>query len=68
MLFAVKSIETLYDKAGRDCERATVLMLNSGEKNRDRMFFLVKLECGALQIFTAYSNRWAIECSYYDCN
>jgi len=37
------------------------------EKRPDQMFYCTKLEWSARQILTAYSYRWAIECTFENC-
>jgi SRSO17 transposase len=64
---AVKTIKALYYKAGRDRELTIVLVHDLEGKRPDQMFYCTKLEWNARQILTAYSYRWAIECTFESC-
>ena len=64
---AVKTIKALYYKAGGDRELTIVLVRDLEGKRPDQMFYCTKLEWTARQILTAYSYRWAIECTFQYC-
>jgi hypothetical protein len=64
---AVKTIKALYYKAGGDRELTIVLVRDLEGKRPDQMFYCTKLEWSARQILTAYSYRWAIECTFENC-
>ena len=64
---AVKTITALYYKAGGDRELTIVLVHDLEGKRPDQMFYCTKLEWSAQQILTAYSYRWAIECTFENC-
>jgi hypothetical protein len=64
---AVKTIKALYYKAGGDCELTIVLVHDLDGKRPDQMFYCTKLNWSARQILTAYSYRWAIECTFENC-
>jgi DDE superfamily endonuclease len=64
---AVKTITALYYKAGGDRELKIVLVRDLEGKRPDQMFYCTKLEWSARQILTAYSHRWAIECTFENC-
>ena len=63
----VKTMKALYYKAGGDRELTIVLVRDLDGKSPDQMFYCTKLEWSARQILTAYSYRWAIECSFENC-
>jgi len=64
---AVKAIEALYYKAGRDRLLRIVLVRDLEGKRPDQMFYCTKLEWTARQILSAYACRWAIECTFENC-
>ncbi len=64
---AVKTIKALYYKAGGDRELTIVLVHDLDGKRPDQMFYCTKLNWSARQILTAYSHRWAIECTFENC-
>ena len=64
---AVKTIKALYYKAGGDRELTIVLVHDLDGKRPDQMFYCTKLNWNARQILTAYSYRWAIECTFENC-
>jgi hypothetical protein len=64
---AVKTIKALYYKAGGDRELMIVLVRDLEGKRPDQMFYCTKLDWSARQILTAYSYRWAIECTFQSC-
>jgi hypothetical protein len=61
---AVKTIQALYYKAGRDRLLTIVLVRDLEGKRPDQMFYCTKLEWTARQILSAYACRWAIECTF----
>jgi hypothetical protein len=64
---AVKTIKALYYKAGGDRELTIVLVHDLEGKRPDQMFYCTKLDWSARRILTAYSYRWAIECTFENC-
>jgi hypothetical protein len=64
---AVKTTKALYYKAGGDRELTIVLVHDLDGKRPDQMFYCTKLNWSARQILTAYSYRWAIECTFENC-
>jgi hypothetical protein len=66
-MLAIKTIRALYYKAGGDRELTIVLVRDLEGKRPDQMFYCTKLEWSARQILTAYSYRWAIECTFQNC-
>ena len=64
---AVKTIKALYYKAGGDRVLTIVLVHDLEGKRPDQMFYCTKLDWSARQILTAYSYRWAIECTFENC-
>jgi SRSO17 transposase len=64
---AVKTIKALYYKAGGDRELIIVLVHDLEGKRPDQMFYCTKLDWSVRQILTAYSYRWAIECTFENC-
>ena len=60
---AVKTIQALYYKAGRDRLLTIVLVHDREGKRPDQMFYCTKLDWTARQILSAYACRWAIECT-----
>jgi SRSO17 transposase len=61
---AVKTIQALYYKAGRDRLLTIVLVRDLEGKRPDQMFSCTKLDWTARQILSAYACRWAIECTF----
>lgn len=61
---AVKTIQALYYKAGRDRLLTIVLVHDLEGKRPDQMFSCTKLDWTARQILSAYACRWAIECTF----
>jgi SRSO17 transposase len=64
---AVKAIKALYYNAGGDRELTIVLVRDLEGKRPDQMFYCTKLAWTAQQVLTAYSYRWAIECTFENC-
>src|SRR3954462_12987959 len=64
---AVKTIQALYYKAGRDRLLTIVLVHDLVGKRPDQMFYCTKLDWTARQILSAYACRWAIECTFENC-
>ncbi len=64
---AVKTIQALYYKAGKDRLLTIVLMHDLEGKRPDQMFYCTKLDWTARQILSAYACRWAIECTFENC-
>ena len=64
---AVKTIQALYYKAGRDRLLSIVLVHDLQGKRPDQMFYCTKLDWTARQILSAYACRWAIECTFENC-
>ena len=64
---AVKTIKALYYKAGGDRLLKIVLVHDLEGKRPDQMFYCTKLDWTARQILSAYSYRWAIECTFENC-
>jgi len=64
---AVKTIEALYYKAGRDRLLKIVLVRDLVGKRPDQMFYCTKLDWTVEQILSAYACRWAIECTFENC-
>jgi DDE superfamily endonuclease len=64
---AVKTIKALYYKAGGERQLTIVLVHDLEGKRPDQMFYCTKLDWSARQILTAYSYRWAIECTFENC-
>jgi hypothetical protein len=64
---AVKTIEALYYKAGRDRLLKIVLVRDLVGKRPDQMFYCTKLDWTAREILSAYACRWAIECTFENC-
>src|SRR5262249_1140207 len=64
---AVKTINALYYKAGGDRLLTIVLVRDLEGKRPDQMFYCTKLDWTARQILSAYSCRWAIECTFENC-
>jgi hypothetical protein len=63
---AVKTMPALYYKAGGDRLLTIVLVRDLKGGRPDQMFYCTKLEWNARQVLTAYSYRWAIECTFRD--
>ena len=64
---AVKTIQALYYKAGRDRLLSIVLVHDLVGKRPDQMFYCTRLDWSARQILSAYACRWAIECTFENC-
>ena len=64
---AVKTIEALYYKAGRERLLKIVLVRDLVGKRPDQMFYCTKLDWTAREILSAYACRWAIECTFENC-
>jgi SRSO17 transposase len=64
---AVKTIQALYYKAGGDRLLTIVLVRDLEGKRPEQMFYCTKLDWTARQILSAYSCRWAIECTFENC-
>jgi DDE superfamily endonuclease len=64
---AVKTIQALYYKAGKDRLLTIVLVRDLEGKRPDQMFYCTKLDWTARQILSAYACRWAIECTFENC-
>jgi hypothetical protein len=64
---AVKTIQALYYKSGRDRLLTIVLVRDLEGKRPDQMFYCTKLDWTVRQILSAYSCRWAIECTFEYC-
>jgi SRSO17 transposase len=64
---AVKTVQALYYKAGRDRLLRIVLVRDLEGKRPDQMFYCTKLDWTARQILSAYACRWAIECTFENC-
>jgi hypothetical protein len=64
---AVKTIQALYYKSGRD-RLLTIVLVRDLEGGRpDQMFYCTKLDWDARQILSTYACRWAIECTFENC-
>jgi DDE superfamily endonuclease len=64
---AVKTIQALYYKSGRD-RLLTIVLVRDLEGGRpDQMFCCTKLDWDARQILSTYACRWAIECTFENC-
>jgi SRSO17 transposase len=61
---AVKTIQALYYKAGRDRHLTIILVRDLEGKRPEQMFYCTKLDWTARQILSAYACRWAIECTF----
>lgn len=61
---AVKTVQALYYKAGKDRLLTIVLVRDLVGKRPDQMFYCTKLDWTARQILSAYACRWAIECTF----
>jgi hypothetical protein len=66
-MVAVKTIEALYYKAGKDRLLKIVLVRDREGKRPDQMFYCTKRDWTARQILSAYACRWAIECTFENC-
>ena len=64
---AVKTIQALYYKAGKDRLLTIVLTRDLEGKRPDQMFYCTKLDWTPRQILSAYACRWAIECTFENC-
>jgi DDE superfamily endonuclease len=63
----IKAIRALYYKAGRDRLLAIVLVRDVAGKRPDQMFYCTRTDWTARQVLSAYSCRWAIECTFEYC-
>jgi len=63
---AVKTRQALYYKAGGQRLLTIVLVRDQKGQRPDQMFYCTKLDWDARRILTAYSHRWAIECTFRD--
>jgi DDE superfamily endonuclease len=63
----VKAIRALYYKSGRDRLLTIVLVHDVQGKRPDQMFYCTKTDWTARQVLSAYSCRWAIECTFEFC-
>ncbi len=63
----VKAIRALYYKAGRDRLLTIVLVRDVQGKRPDQMFYCTKTDWTARQVLSAYTCRWAIECTFEYC-
>jgi len=61
---AVKTINALYYKSGRDRLLTIVLVRDLKGGRPDQMFYSTKLDWDARQILSTYACRWAIECTF----
>jgi DDE superfamily endonuclease len=61
---SIKTIQALYYKAGGDRLLTIVLVRDLVGQRPDQMFYCTKLDWTARQILSAYSCRWAIECTF----
>jgi len=66
-VLAVKTIQALYYKAGRDRLLTIVLVRDVEGKRDDQMFYCTKLDWTAREILAVYAYRWAIECTFEYC-
>jgi DDE superfamily endonuclease len=64
---AVKTVQALYYASGGDRLLTVVLVRDKQGQRPDQMFYCTKLDWDARQILTAYSYRWAIECTFENC-
>ena len=64
---AVKTIQALYYKAGKDRLLSIVLVRDLDGKRPEQMFYCTKLDWTAKEILSAYACRWAIECTFQNC-
>jgi hypothetical protein len=64
---AVKTIQALYYKAGRDRILTIVLVHDLEGKRPDQMFYCTKREWTPREILSAYASRWSIECTFENC-
>ena len=64
---AVKTIQALYYKAGKDRILTIVLTRDLAGKRPDQMFYCTKLDWTPRQILSAYACRCAIECTFENC-
>ncbi len=62
---AVKTIQALYYKAGKDRLLTIVLVHDLQGKRPDQMFYCTKLDWTAKEILSAYACRWAIGSAEY---
>jgi SRSO17 transposase len=64
---AVKTMQALYYKAGKDRLLTIVLTRDLEGKRPDQMFYCTKLDWDARQVLSTYACRWAIECTFENC-
>jgi hypothetical protein len=64
---AVKTIQALYYKAGRDRLLTIVLVRDLEGKRPDAMFYCTKLSWTAREILSTFAYRWSIECTFEYC-
>jgi DDE superfamily endonuclease len=64
---AVKTMQALYYKAGKDRPLSIVLTRDVDGDRPDQMFYCTKLDWTAREILSAYACRWAIECTFENC-
>ena len=64
---ATKTQQALYYKAGGQRLLNIVLTRDRVGQRPDHMFYCTKLDWDAQQILSAYSRRWAIECTFENC-
>jgi hypothetical protein len=64
---AVKTIQALYYKAGRDRLLTIVLVRDLEGKRPDQMFYCTQLTWSAREVLSAFACRWAIECTFEYC-
>jgi hypothetical protein len=63
----VKTIQALDYTAGKDRLLTIVLVRDLLGKRPDQMFYCTQLDWTAKQVLSAYSCRWAIECTFENC-
>jgi SRSO17 transposase len=64
---AVKTMQALYYKAGKDRLLSIILTHDVEGERPDQMFYCTKLDWTARQVLSAYACRWAIECTFENC-
>ena len=64
---AVKTLQGLYYKAGKDRLLTMVLTRDLEGKRPDQIFYCTKLDWTAREILSVYACRWAIECTFENC-
>jgi hypothetical protein len=65
---AVKTQQALYYKAGGSRLLTIVLTRDLEGKRSDALFYCTRLDWDARQVLSTYAYRWAIECSFENCN